>query len=156
MSVDDSIAAVVAEARGWIGTPYHHRAAVKGAGVDCARLLIEVYAAVGVIEAFDPGDYPPDWHLHRDQERYVAAIARFAAEIAPDPASIRPADVVVWRYGRTFSHGGVVTGEPGRAPASGWPWIVHAFAPAGLVEEACAIGSMLDGRPMRVFRPRGL
>jgi len=149
-------AAVVAEARGWIGTPYHHRANVRGAGVDCARLLIEVYAAAGVIEAFDPGDYPPDWHLHRSEERYVEVIGRFAAEISPDPAQIRPADVLVWRYGRTFSHGGIVTGEPGRAPPTGWPWIVHAFAPSRLVEETRVIGSPLDGRPLRAFRPLGL
>ncbi|HTX50268.1 MAG TPA: hypothetical protein VME40_12865 [Caulobacteraceae bacterium] len=145
--------AVVAEARRWIGTPYHHRANILGAGVDCARLLIEVYAAAGVIDWFDPGDYPPDWHLHRSEERYVAVIERFAAEFDPAATSIRPADVLVWRYGRTFSHGGVVTGEPGASPATGWPWIVHAFAAARIVEEACVIGSMLDGRPMRAFRP---
>jgi NlpC/P60 family putative phage cell wall peptidase len=148
--------AVVAEARRWIGTPYHHRANILGAGVDCARLLIEVYAAAGVIDWFDPGDYPPDWHLHRSEERYVAVIERFAAEFDPVTTPVQPADVLVWRYGRTFSHGGVVTGQPGASPATGWPWIVHAFAAARIVEEACVIGSMLDGRPMRAFRPHGL
>ena len=40
---DAQRAAVVAEARSWIGTPYHHAADVKGHGVDCAMLLIRVY-----------------------------------------------------------------------------------------------------------------
>ena len=148
--------AVVAEARAWIATPYHHRAAVSGAGVDCARLLIEVYSAVGVIEWFDPGDYPPDWHLHRSEERYVAVIERFADEFEPAAEPILPADVVVYRYGRTFSHGGIVTGQPGVSPPTGWPWIVHAFAAAHCVEETSIPGSQLDGRPMRAFRPKGL
>ena len=32
-------AAVVAAAREWIGTPYHHMADIKGVGCDCAMLL---------------------------------------------------------------------------------------------------------------------
>ena len=33
---------VVAEARQWIGTPYHHQAAVRGVGCDCAGLVLGV------------------------------------------------------------------------------------------------------------------
>jgi cell wall-associated NlpC family hydrolase len=37
MSEGNSIrAAVVAEARSWLGTPFHHQGRVKAAGVDCA------------------------------------------------------------------------------------------------------------------------
>lgn len=32
-------AAVVAEARDWIGTPYRHQASVKHAGCDCLGLI---------------------------------------------------------------------------------------------------------------------
>ena len=52
--------ALVDAARSWLNTPYHHKARVKGAGVDCAQLLIGVYTDAGLIEAFDTGDYPPD------------------------------------------------------------------------------------------------
>ena len=31
--------AIVAAARGWIGTPYVHQASVKGLGCDCLGLL---------------------------------------------------------------------------------------------------------------------
>lgn len=37
LSFDLQRAAVVAEARSWIGTPYHNCADVKGAGVDCGN-----------------------------------------------------------------------------------------------------------------------
>ena len=133
---------VVAEARRWINTPYHHDAALIGVGVDCARLLLEVYSAVGLIDRFDPGRYPPDWHLHRSEERYVDTILRFAVEYDWRAAKIEPGDVVVWRYGRTFSHGGICTD---------WPRVIHAFAPNMIVEEAYVPGSMMDGREMRAF-----
>ena len=64
-------AAVVAEARSWIGTPYHHAADVKGHGVDCAMLLVRVYCDLGLIEPFDPRPYTRDWFLHRSEERYL-------------------------------------------------------------------------------------
>jgi len=108
-------AAVVAEAIAWLGTPYHHRGRLKGIGVDCAQLALGVYANVGLIDAFDTGDYPPDWHLHRDGERYLAVISRLADEI--DPAEILPGDVLLFKFGRAFSHGAIVTD---------WPQIVHA------------------------------
>ena len=137
-------AAVVSEARSWIGTPYHHRANLKGAGVDCARLLIEVYAAAGVIGAFDPGDYPPDWHLHRSEERYVEIILRFADELDRRETPLLPADIVVWRFGRTFSHGAIV---------ADWPRVVHAYAADRVVEETDITGTPLATRDMRAFRP---
>ena len=43
VSEADQRAAVVAEARSWIKTPWVHMAAIKGAGVDCAMLLARVY-----------------------------------------------------------------------------------------------------------------
>ena len=74
--------AVLDEARSWLGTPYHHRACVKGAGVDCAQILIAVYANAGLIQAFDTGDYPPDWMLHREEERYLGFVLDHAHEVA--------------------------------------------------------------------------
>lgn len=100
-------AAIVAEARTWLGTPYHHMGHVKGAGVDCAWLLIEVYSAVGAIERFDPGYYPQDWSLHRGEERYL----NFVLERATEVQEPRLGDLVVMRYGRTFSHGAICIGD---------------------------------------------
>ncbi|MDE3132294.1 MAG: C40 family peptidase, partial [Acidobacteriota bacterium] len=104
-------ARVVAEALSWLGTPYHHRARLKGVGVDCAQLPIAVFADAGLIEAFDTGDYPADWHLHRDEERYAGFVLRYADGIAQDEA--QPGDLVLFRYGRAFSHGAILT-APGQ------------------------------------------
>lgn len=111
---DQQREAVVAEAHTWLRTPYHHLARIKGAGVDCAWLLIEVYTAAGIVEPFDPGHYPPDWMMHRDEERYLDWVTRYAHEVE----SPRPGDLAVWRFGRTFSHGAIVVE---------WPTIIHAY-----------------------------
>jgi cell wall-associated NlpC family hydrolase len=98
-------AAVVAEAQAWLGTPFHHQGRVKGSGVDCAMLLAEVYQRCGLVPYVDPGYYPPDWHLHRDAERYLEKLMPYARELAGAPA---PGDVAVFQFGRTFSHGAIV------------------------------------------------
>lgn len=110
MTEAEGRAAVVAQALTWLRTPYHHRALIKGVGVDCAQLPLGVYAGAGLIERFDTGDYPPDWHLHRDAERYLAIIERLAGEI--EPADLKPGDVILFRFGRAFSHGALVIDLP--------------------------------------------
>ena len=35
---------IVEEARSWLGTPYHHQAALKGVGCDCIGLLRDVFS----------------------------------------------------------------------------------------------------------------
>lgn len=87
-----------------MGTPYHHHGRIKGAGVDCATFLCEVYEAVGLIPHIDPGSYAPDWHLHRSEEKYLGWLEKFGKEIDKPNAG----DVVVWKIGRCFSHGAIV------------------------------------------------
>jgi cell wall-associated NlpC family hydrolase len=129
--------AVIEEARGWLRTPYHHMGRVKGAGVDCATLLAEIYARAGVLPALDLPFYPPDWHLHRDAERYLDFVLKHAVEVSHDAFSLRslagcatqvpmPADVALWRFGRCFSHGAIVVD---------WPLVIHAYAGRGCVLE---------------------
>ncbi|MDE1145648.1 MAG: hypothetical protein PW843_03375 [Azospirillaceae bacterium] len=112
-------AAVVAEARTWLGTPYHQLADVKGAGVDCSMLLVRVFVDTGVLAAFDPRPYPPDWHLHRSDERYVAWTERFGQPFTLDQRAPQAGDVVLARFGRCFSHGAVMAGRFG---------LIHAYA----------------------------
>src|SRR5712671_5819911 len=101
----DLRAAVVQEAESWIGTPFHHAARVKGAGVDCLMLLAEVYQHAGVARHIDPPFYVPDWHLHRDAERYMEGLLQYALPIAGQP---QPGDIALFRFGRTFSHGAII------------------------------------------------
>lgn len=117
-------AAVVAAARTWIGTPYRHTADIRGVGVDCGMLLVRVFVDTGLCPVFDPRPYPPDWHLHRTQEKYLG----FVFERGHEVATPSPGDVVVFKYGRCYSHGGIVTAAE---PLS----IVHAYSRARIVLE---------------------
>ena len=111
-------AAVVAEARSWIGTPYHHAADVKGHGVDCALLLVRVYCDLGLVEPFDPRPYTRDWFLHRNEERYLGFLLARSHEVR-EPAL---GDIILFRIGRCFAHAGIVSRVEPLA-------IIHAFAP---------------------------
>jgi hypothetical protein len=111
-------AAIVAGARRWIDTPYHEQADVLGAGVDCGMILVRVFVDAGLAPAFDPRPYPSDWMMHRDDERYLDVVRGLAAHEYDPRARPPPAgDVVVWKHGRTFSHGASSPARPGRSRA---------------------------------------
>lgn len=112
--------AVVAEARAWLGTPFHHHGQVKGAGVDCAQILIAVYRDAGLIPDIDVGHYPADWHLHRADERYLGWVRQYAQ---PTERPL-PGDVALFRFGRCISHAGIVVE---------WPLVIHAYFGLGVV-----------------------
>ena len=58
ISVDVTRDQIVSQAREWIGTPYHHQARVRGAGVDCIGLLICVCRELGLVAPdFDVNGY---------------------------------------------------------------------------------------------------
>jgi cell wall-associated NlpC family hydrolase len=97
---------VLDEARTWLGTPYHHKGRSKGVGVDCGGILYEVFKDHIIGWSDFPSFYPEDWAMHKDaNERYVEFLGPFFNEVkAPKPASI-----VVFRYGRAFSHGTLFT-----------------------------------------------
>jgi NlpC/P60 family putative phage cell wall peptidase len=142
---DPRRAAVIAEAQTWLRTPYHHMARVKGAGADCLTLLAEVYARAGVIPHIAVPFYPPDWNLHRDAERYLEGVTRYAREVpnGDDAHSPQPGDVAVFKFGRCFAHGAIVVQ---------WPRLIHAWHNAGVVY-ADATQGQLSGRPVRIFDP---
>ena len=136
-------AAIVAEAKTWIGTPYAHRQRLKGVGVDCAGMPLETYAKVGVIPPTDVGEYSAQWHLHRSRELYLEWVRLFGTEI---PVSeVKPGDFMVFRFGRTFSHGAIVIDMPG-------PIVIHAYAPARKVTiDDVSITDQLANSPSVAF-----
>ena len=101
--------AIADEARSWSRTPYHHAARIKGAGVDCAQLPAAIYEAVGLIPHLEP-EYSPQWMMHRDEEQYLAWIRPYAREITRDQLAM--GDLVVFKYGRTYSHSAIVLDLP--------------------------------------------
>jgi NlpC/P60 family putative phage cell wall peptidase len=139
--MSDLRCAVIASAETWLGTPYHHAARLKGVGCDCLTLLAEVYHAAGIIPLIEIPYYPPDWHLHRGVERYIDGMRDYAHEIVG--AQPAPGDVALFRFGRCFSHGAIVTE---------WPRLIHAWH-AGGVMRGDATQSLLTGRAVRFFSP---
>lgn len=101
--------AVVREALTWEGTPYHHGARQKGVGVDCAMLPAAVYEACELAPRLDP-EYSPQWYLHRDEELYLQYILPHAVEITFE--ELGPGDLIVWKFGRTYSHSAIVLDYP--------------------------------------------
>ncbi|AWN49192.1 peptidase P60 [Methylobacterium terrae] len=92
----DTRARVVALARTWLGTPYHHQASVRGAGCDCLGLLRGVYAALYGAEPEVPPPYTPSWAEDLGAETLRDAAARHL--VALDPAAAEAGDVLLFRW----------------------------------------------------------
>jgi cell wall-associated NlpC family hydrolase len=101
---------IVAAARGWIGTPFHNVARVKGAGVDCAQLVAGVYEEAGVTPHIEAGYYAPQFMLHCREERLAEFVARYAHEI--DERDAGPGDIVLYKVGHSFSHAAIIVDWP--------------------------------------------
>ena len=122
---------VVAAARGWLGTPYHHQAAVKGAGCDCLGLIRGVYAEVMGREAEIPPTYSRDWGEMRAEETLLGAARRHLTEVPPWQ-DVVPGDVLIFRMrkGAIAKHAGIVTEAIGPTPTR----MIHSQEGAGVVE----------------------
>jgi NlpC/P60 family putative phage cell wall peptidase len=130
-------AAIIDEAKTWIGTPFHHMACRKGAGADCLGLIYGVYRAVGVVGEVEIPFYRPDQFQHRSAETYLDGLLRYGWEVErPEPG-----DVALFKYGRVFWHGGIVVE---------WPKLIHAFADRREVCEGNAEqGRLATHRPVK-------
>lgn len=120
MTSDDIIAA----ARSWIGTPYHHQASVKGVGCDCLGLLRGIYAGLYGSPAETPPPYSRDLAEATCTETLIEAARRHLIEIAPGD-DLAPGCAVIFRLrpGAMAKHCAIVTvinpGGNGR--------MIHAF-----------------------------
>lgn len=106
---------IVAEALTWKGTPFHHYAAVKGAGVDCLHFIYSPFKELGLIPDIQIPRYDPQWFINRDENRLIEAIMKIGGyEVQPPP---RPGDIMVIKIGRVFAHSAIVID---------WPMVIHA------------------------------
>jgi NlpC/P60 family putative phage cell wall peptidase len=122
-------AAIVAEARAWIGTPYRHQASLKGVGCDCLGLVRGVWRALCGHEPEAVPAYSRDWAEVARCETLALAAGRHMTEIGC--AEFRPGDVLLfrWRAGLTAKHAAIAT-APDR--------MVHAHDGAAVTEIALA------------------
>lgn len=109
---------VVALARGWIGTPYRHRAALKGIGCDCLGLVRGVWRELSGDEPETPPPYSADWAesavLAGDGAEPLLAAAARHLEPSPD-SQIAPGVVLAFRWRRHLpaKHLAIATGAGG-------------------------------------------
>lgn len=125
---------VAAEARGWIGTPYVHQAACRGAGTDCLGLVRGIWAAVvgdwpAGLAARIPA-YTPDWNEIGGAEHLWDAARRFL--LPSDGPAPQRGDVLLFRMrrGAVAKHLGIVVEGGPQAR------FVHAYSGHGVVENA--------------------
>ena len=120
--------AIVAETRSWLGTPYRHQAAVRGAGADCLGLVRGVWRGLYGNEPETAPAYSMDWSEPQGEERLWDAAARhLVAKALGDEA---PGDVVLFRMrrGSVAKHLGIITRI---GPAARF---IHAYSGHGVVE----------------------
>ncbi|MDX2264604.1 MAG: NlpC/P60 family protein [Hyphomicrobiales bacterium] len=86
---------VVAAAQGWIGTPYQHQGALRGAGCDCLGLVRGVFAEVTGRAPEAPPPYSRDWAEAAGRETMLEAARRHLREISSGEAA--PGDVLIFR-----------------------------------------------------------
>jgi NlpC/P60 family putative phage cell wall peptidase len=110
MSASLSRAAIIAEARSWIGTPYQHQASLRHVGCDCLGLVRGVWRGVMADREPEPvPPYAPDWAEASGQESLALAARRHLVEIAP--AEFLPGDVLLFRWRERFpaKHAAIAT-----------------------------------------------
>ena len=115
---------MVAAARGWIGTGYHHQASARGVGCDCLGLVRGVWREVVGPEPERAPPYSPDWAEAKGEETLLAAAMRhFVPATEAKPGAIL---VFRWRANVPAKHLGIAAGN-GR--------LIHAYDSAGRVVE---------------------
>jgi cell wall-associated NlpC family hydrolase len=135
---DQQRAAVIAEAKLWMTTPYRPHARVKGAGADCMTFIAAVAESAGLISGFEPPKYSRQFGAHRSDETYLEGIMKFCREVEQP----QPGDIAIWKAGRTFSHAGIVID---------WPIIIHAHAADGVIMDNVELSAWFHGRPCKFF-----
>lgn len=121
-----SRAAIIAEARSWIGTPYRHQASVKAVAADCLGFVRGIWRAFYGAEPTKVPPYAADWAEGGHIETLYQAASAWLFEVPI--GAMQPGDVLLfrWRPNLPMKHCAVLV-TPRR--------IVHAYQAAGKVAE---------------------
>jgi NlpC/P60 family putative phage cell wall peptidase len=117
---------VIAAARGWLGTPYHDQASVKGVGCDCLGLVRGVWREVVGDEPLPLPRYSRDWGETGTREPLAEASRTVMLEVPV--TEMTPGALILFRMraGAVAKHCGILT-----APER----FVHAYERTGVIEE---------------------
>jgi NlpC/P60 family putative phage cell wall peptidase len=142
---------IVAEARTWLGTPFHHQARLKSVGVDCAGLIIGVARALDLVSPdFDVTAYqrsPDGLALLEHCNQHMIRTTREA---------MKPGDVIVIRWRQHPQHLGIL-GDYLHGGLS----LIHAFSDVNgrgkVIEQRLDLSDMVaGGRFVAAFRLPGV
>jgi len=157
--------AVVAEAKTWLGTHFHHEANVKGAGVDCVHMPASSYNVALGVDIHVPV-YSAQWHLHQTgpkgeyEELYLVNLKKEGfVEISDGQEDFEPfdpdnwvdakkdvGDLVVVQLARTYAHAAIIVN---------WPYVIQAeSSPMGrgeVVEATVEANWFFTARPMKFY-----
>lgn len=122
---------VAVVARTWIGTPYLHQAAVRGAGADCLGLIRGVWQEVYGEEPETVPAYTPDWSEPQGSETLWLAAMRNLTPV-PGSRALGVGECILFRMrdGAVAKHLGILS-QSGSSPA-----FIHAYSGHGVVESA--------------------
>ena len=100
-------------ARRWLGTPYHHRANLRGVGCDCIGVVRGLWRDLYGAEPEQPGPYTGDWAEATGNEALLLAAERNLRPVPIEAA--QPGDILIFRMRSeaVAKHAGVLV-EDGR------------------------------------------
>lgn len=141
-------AAIVAEARLWMGTPWKHQGALRGVGCDCIGLIGGVAAAVGLTDAWitEASRDFKGYGREPQPSRIAAGCAKWMTPIRRDQMQL--GDVLVMLYeSEQPRHFGIVSRmDP--------MYMIHALAGARKVVENI-VDKTWQARIVGVYRLKG-
>lgn len=117
---------VVAQARLWIGTPFHHQARLRGVGADCDGIVIGVSRDLGLVA---PDFDVPPYSRTPDGVSLMAHCTEHMRKLSSDEA-MQPGHVVVVDFASHPHHMGIVADY-----RNGGLSMIHASSRSGRVEE---------------------
>ena len=118
---------VIAAARGWLGTPYHDQASVKGVGCDCLGLVRGIWREVVGDEPLPMPPYSRDWGETGTREPLAEASRTVMFEVPVTEMTTGALILFRMRTGAVAKHCGILV-APDR--------FIHAYERTGVIEEA--------------------
>lgn len=143
-NVSDARLAVIAEAREWMDTPYHHQAGIKGVGCDCVGLVTGVGVNCGIID-FDRNSEA--WNKYKaysmmpDPILMRQGLTDFLTQIKRDEAL--PGDIIWFRTDGVPHHLAILTDRG---------TVIHAHRPKQAVIETRIVQFMKEARMLASWR----
>jgi NlpC/P60 family putative phage cell wall peptidase len=131
-------------ARAWLGTPYCHRASLRGQGADCLGLIRGIWRDTVGDEPESIPAYAPDWAEVGGRETLRDAAGRWLVERAD--GQMRPGDVLLFRMaaGAPAKHCAILSADTHSEPR-----MIHAYWGRAVVESW--MGAWWQRRLVAVF-----